>query len=150
MRFDMRVATFILVIVAMAGAAAARAAGRAEEAVEAFHHALESGDRAGALAVLSDDVRIFEQGWVEQSKAEYANHHLDSDIAFSKAVTEATTSVDVSVDGSMAVVMRQGTSKGTFEAKTVDSIGLETMVLHKRGDVWKIVHIHWSSRKAGK
>jgi ketosteroid isomerase-like protein len=145
----MRFAPSVLVIAALAGAPAARAGGRADEAVEAFHRALSQGDRAGALAVLSDDVRIFEQGWVEQSKAEYAAHHLDSDIAFSKVVTDTTTSVDVTVEGAMAVVMGQGMTKGAFEGKSVDSIGLETMVLHKAGDAWKIVHIHWSSRKAG-
>ena len=107
-------------------------------------------DRNGALSVLSDNVRIFEQGWVEQSKAEYASHHLDSDIAFSKAVKSVTTAVDVDVEGASAVVMSQSTTKGIFEGKPVDSVGLETMVLRKVNDDWKVVHIHWSSRKASK
>ena len=128
----------------------AQAGGTAEGAVEAFHKALEQGDRNGALSVLSDNVRIFEQGWVEQSKAEYASHHLDSDIAFSKAVKSVTTAVDVDVEGASAVVMSQSTTKGIFEGKPVDSVGLETMVLRKVNDDWKVVHIHWSSRKASK
>ena len=128
----------------------ARAGDTAEGTVTAFHKALEQGDRDGALSTLSDEVSIYEQGWVEQSKAEYAAHHLDSDLSFSKAVTSATTSVDVMVDGQIAVVTSQSTTKGAFEGKAVDSVGLETMVLRHVGDSWKIVHIHWSSRKAAK
>jgi ketosteroid isomerase-like protein len=129
---------------------AAHAGSEAEATVKAFHDALAQGNRDGALSTLSDEVSIYEQGWVEQSKAEYAAHHLDSDISFSKAVKSATTSVDVMVDGQIAVVTSQSTTKGTFEGKAIDSVGLETMVLRHVGDSWTIVHIHWSSRKAGK
>lgn len=128
--------------------ATAMADSGAEDVVASFHQALEHGDTAAALRTLSDDVKIFEQGWVEQSKDEYASHHLGSDIEYSKAVKSNIASVDVSVDGAMAVVMSQSTSKGSFEGKPVDSVGLETMVLRKFGNDWKIVHIHWSSRKA--
>lgn len=127
---------------------AALAGSSAEDAVAAFHKALQQGDRASTLNALADDVKIYEQGWVEQSKAEYASHHLDSDIKFSKSVKEITTAVDVSDDEALSVVMRQSTTKGTYEGKPVDSVGLETMVLRKIGGDWKIVHIHWSSRKA--
>lgn len=119
-----------------------------EDVVKSFHAALEQGDRDAALMQLSENVRIFEQGWVEQSRAEYASHHLDSDIGYAKAVKSAVSNVDVSADGALAVVMSQSTTKGTYDGKPVDSVGLETMVLRKTGDVWKIVHIHWSSRKA--
>ena len=128
----------------------ASAGDTAEATVTAFHKALEQGDRDAALVLLSDNVRIFEQGWVEQSRAEYASHHLDSDIGYAKAVKSEVSNVEVSIDGALAVVMSQSTSKGTYDGKPVDSVGLETMVLRKTGDAWKIVHIHWSSRKAGK
>ncbi len=116
--------------------------------VEAFHKALQSGDRDGALSMLSEKVQIFESGWVERSKAEYAAHHLDSDIAFSKVVKSEVNDVSVIVEGAVAFVTRQGTSKGTFEGKPVDTVNLETMVLQRMEGRWKIVHIHWSSRKA--
>lgn len=119
-----------------------------EDVVKSFHAALEHGDRDAALMQLSENVRIFEQGWVEQSRAEYASHHLDSDIGFAKVVKSDVSNVDVSIDGALAVVMSQSTTKGTYDGKPVDNVGLETMVLRKTGDVWKIVHIHWSSRKA--
>lgn len=146
----MRLMTTLLVVASVACCGLAQAGSEAEATVKAFHDALAKGDRDGALATLSDGVSIYEQGWVEQSKAEYAAHHLDSDISFSKAVTSATTSIDVMVDGQLALVTSQSTTKGTFEGKPVNSIGLETMVLRNVGGDWKIVHIHWSSRKAGK
>lgn len=139
---------WMLVTGILLATSAAQAGETAEGTVTAFHKALEQGDRSAALAALSDNVRIFEQGWVEQSKSEYASHHLDSDIGFSRAVKSTTTDIDVTVDGAMAVVMSQSTTKGTFEGKPIDSIGLESMVLHKVDGDWKVVHIHWSSRKA--
>ena len=146
----MRLISALLVAATMACCGAAQAGSDAEATVKAFHAALAKGDRDGALSALSDEVSIYEQGWVEQSKAEYAAHHLDSDITFSQAVKSVTTSIDVMVEGQIAVVTSQGTTKGVFEGKAVDSVGLETMVLRHVGDSWKIVHIHWSSRKAAK
>ncbi len=139
---------FVVVAGLMVSASVVQAGETAEGTVTGFHKALEQGDKVSALAALSDTVRIFEQGWVESSKAEYASHHLDSDIAFAKVVKSNTTDVDVQVEGATAVVTRQSTTKGTFEGKPVDSVGLETMVLRKVEGDWKIVHIHWSSRKA--
>lgn len=127
---------------------AAWAGSAAEDVVRSFHKALEQGDRDAALVLLSENVRIFEQGWVEQSRAEYASHHLDSDIGYAKAVKSEVSNVEVSIDGGIAVVMSESTTKGTYDGKPVDSVGLETMVLRKTADAWKIVHIHWSSRKA--
>lgn len=135
-------------VLAVTGSCAAQADTGPSDIVEQFHQSLERGDAPAALAALSDDIKIFEQGWVEQSKAEYAAHHLASDIEFSKAVKSSTTSVDVTVDGTLAYVLRQGTTVGMFEGKPVNSIGIETMVLQKAGSGWKIVHIHWSSRKS--
>lgn len=126
---------------------AALAADGPEAAVDAFHQALESGNKTAALDLLSDDVKIYEQGWVENSKAEYASHHLDSDVEFSKAVKSARRGAEVTIDGSLAYVVSQSETKGTFQGKLIDSAGLETMVLRKIDQNWKIVHIHWSTRK---
>lgn len=142
-----RFSGFLGIAVMLVGTAQAALAGGPVEQVEAFHAALESGDREGALSLLSEKVQIFESGWVERSKAEYAAHHLDSDIAFSKAVKSETSESTVLVDDAFAYVTSQGTMKGVFEGAPVNSVNLETMVLQRVGDSWKIVHIHWSSRK---
>jgi ketosteroid isomerase-like protein len=144
----MRFTRLMLVFTLSLASPAAWAGSAAEDVVTSFHKALERGDRDAVLVLLSENVRIFEQGWVEQSRAEYASHHLDSDIGYAKAVKSEVSNVEVSIDGALAVVMSQSTTKGTYDGKPVDSVGLETMVLRKTGDAWKIVHIHWSSRKA--
>lgn len=120
----------------------------ASAAVDAFHAALARGDAAGAAALLDDNVRIFEQGWVERSRAEYAGHHLPSDIKFSQAVTSVRTARSGSVLGDLAYVASENRATGKFEGKDIDSISIETMVLKRTPTGWRIVHIHWSSRKA--
>jgi hypothetical protein len=56
----------------------------AERVAEAFHAALEKGDRDAVLELLSADVAISEAGHT-QSRDEYAAGHLGEDIAFMKA-----------------------------------------------------------------
>lgn len=116
--------------------------------VDAFHLALSKGDRERVQALLDDKVQIYEQGWVERSKAEYAAHHLASDFEFSSAVKRQQTARSGSVSGDIAYVTTEDKATGKFKGKDVDSITLETMVLRRFTDGWKIVHIHWSSRNA--
>ena len=116
--------------------------------VEAFHAALGRGDRDAALNLLSEKVQVYEQGHVEQSRAAYASEHLDADIDYAKAVKSDVSEVTVEAGSQIALVARQSRSHGKFRDKDVDSFGLETMVLQRIDGAWKIVHIHWSSRKA--
>lgn len=122
----------------------------AAKVVDAFHDALKKGDKDGALKHLDDSVQIFEQGWVERSKAEYAGHHLGSDAEFSAATTSRRTARGGAIVGDLAYVISEGTVTGTFKDKAIDSVSLETMVLRGGADGWRIVHIHWSSRTAKK
>lgn len=126
------------------------AVAEAAATVDAFHGALAKGNRDAAAALLDDQVQIYEQGWVEKSKAEYAAHHLASDMAFAAATTSARTSRSGAIIGDLAYVTSEGTVSGTFKDKAVDSIVLETMVLRRGPNGWRIVHIHWSSRNTKK
>ena len=122
--------------------------GEAGQTVDAFHAALEKGDGERAKSLLDDAVQIYEQGWVEHSKAEYVKEHLPSDLKFSQATTSTQASRSGVLLGDLAYVSSEGRTTGTFEGKPVDSITLETMVLRRSAGGWRIVHIHWSSRKA--
>ncbi|MFP5329926.1 MAG: YybH family protein [Alphaproteobacteria bacterium] len=113
--------------------------------VDAFHAALRGGDTAAALAMLAEDVLIFEGGGVERSKAEYASHHLEADAAFSKAVTSTLTRRAGGVSGDLAWVASEGRTAGEYKGRPVDRVTAETMLLRRSGGAWKIVHIHWSS-----
>lgn len=119
----------------------------AATSVDAFHAALSKGAAAAALALLADDVQIFEQGEVERSKAEYASHHLPSDIEFSQATQSTRASRTGAALDDIAYVISEGKIIGSFKGKAIDLISIETMVLRRHPNGWRIVHIHWSSRR---
>lgn len=120
----------------------------AEDVVDAFHTALKASDTEAALALLADDVLIYEGGGAEKSKAEYAAHHLEADMAFLKGVQQSVVAHSAQAHGDVAWVMNQGKTTGTYKDKSIDSASTETMVLRRIDGAWKIVHIHWSSAEA--
>jgi ketosteroid isomerase-like protein len=113
--------------------------------VMAFHAALASGDTDAALMHLDEDVVIFESGGVENSRAEYASHHLEADAAFSAAVPRTLVSRTHDMQGDMAWVMSVETVTGTYRTRAINSRSVETMMLRQVNGQWRIVHIHWSS-----
>lgn len=115
------------------------------DAVDTFHKALTDGNSKQALALLADDVLIYESGGAETSKADYAAHHLEADMAFLKGVRQNVSARAAQVSGHVAWVTSQGETTGTYKDKAIDSASTETMVLRQRDGQWKIVHIHWSS-----
>ncbi len=133
---------------AEAGAGAA-AVSEPERVVDAFHAALRSGDQAAAAVLMTEAALIFEEGHVERSKAEYVQGHLPSDVAFAKATTHARGSRAAWSSGELAYVVSEGRTRGEFRGKPVDRLVVETMVLRRRPEGWRIAHIHWSSRAGG-
>jgi ketosteroid isomerase-like protein len=117
------------------------------EVVAEYHAALASGNTAKALSLLSPAVQIFESGYVEKSKDEYAGHHLPADMAFAKTVNRKVLKDSERIAGELAVVMQETDTQGRHNGAAVHMIGTETAVLEKKGDGWVITHFHWSSRK---
>ena len=113
--------------------------------VDAFHAALGRGETAAAAALLDPYVLIYESGRAERSKAEYAAHHLPADANFAKAIRRSVTRRSGRVDGSLAWITTEATTKGRYKDKVIGSVGMETMVLKRTDQTWRIVHIHWSS-----
>jgi ketosteroid isomerase-like protein len=134
--------------VALVGVSAASLAASPTETVEAFHEALASGDKAKALSLLSPEVAIYEAGFVERSRDEYAGHHLGGDMEFAKGSTRKVLKQSERIDGNTAIVMEETETTGTSRGKPVHVFGTGTAVLEKREHGWAIVHMHWSSRKA--
>jgi len=96
--------------------------GRSCRRGEALHDALAEGDSAAALALLSPNVIIMESGSVE-SLREYRSHHLAADIAFTRAMKETRSPVQVKVQGNVAWTAATGTTRGRFRRKPVNSAG---------------------------
>ena len=133
--------------------AAALAAGAAhaqqtpQQVVAAFHGAMAKGDTKTMLNLLAPDVVIFEAGGAEMNRDEYRTHHLGADVAFARAATRKVVDSQAKVAGDAAWVLTRSTTTGTFQGKSVNSRGVETMVLRKTPQGWRIVHIHWSSAR---
>lgn len=113
--------------------------------VDKFHAALRRGDTGSAAALLADDALIFESGGVERSRAEYVAHHLPADAEFSKMVSTAISRRAGGSNGILAWISSEGRTTGTYKGKAVDLATTETMILQRKRNMWKIVHIHWSS-----
>ena len=137
--------TVFLLLCALAAPAHAQAG--PSNVWDGFHAAIVKADRAAATSALAADVQIFESGYVERSRDEYMSHHFDADAQFAKSVTRKVQKRAEQVAGTMALIMEESETNGTYEGTPVKLIGTETAVLRLTGDKWQIVHIHWSSRK---
>lgn len=137
-----------ILAVSLAGVHAGSLAASPKETMAAFHAALASGDKAKALALLSPEVAIYEAGYVERSREEYAHHHLGGDMEFAKTTTRKLLRQNERIEGNTAIVWEETETTGSARGKPVHVLGTGTAILEKKGDGWSIVHIHWSSRKA--
>ena len=138
----------ILLSALLSLSSAVSASGDPLATVNAFHTALNQGDKDAALAALSETVLIYESGHVERSRSEYAGHHLPADMAFSQAVSRKVLKTDSRESGDLAIITQETETTGRYKDKDVHLIGVETSVLTRQNGVWRIAHVHWSSRKA--
>jgi len=115
--------------------------------VHQYHEALASGDSAAALRLLAEDVVILESGGIE-SRSEYRAHHLQSDIAFARAVKSERGSIRVVVRNDVAWATSTSKTTGQYRDRAINSVGAELMILIKTPAGWRISAIHWSSRNA--
>lgn len=116
-----------------------------EAVVDAYGAALKAEDEAAIRALLAPNVIIAEGGGAERSVEEYAGHHMPADMAFTAAVNFSLKNRDVIAKGDLATVISESQVHGTFREQNIHSRMMETMVLRRDEDHWRIVHIHWSS-----
>jgi ketosteroid isomerase-like protein len=113
--------------------------------VTRFHTAVTTGDAAGAMALVGPDALFLEAGGVE-TRSEYEKNHLPGDIEFEKTVGVKRSPIRVVVAGDAAWATCTSEFKGTYQTRTIDSLGTELMVLSRGAGGWQIRAIHWSSR----
>lgn len=141
----MKKLTLVLALCAISALALAK---EPKDTLAAFHAALKDGDQAKASEFLAPDVTIYESGFAENSRAEYAGHHLPEDIKFSKIATRKLLRQTERSDGNLAVIWEETETSAELKGKQVRYFGTETTLLQKIGENWHILHMHWSSRKA--
>jgi ketosteroid isomerase-like protein len=114
-------------------------------AVKAFQTAMDTGDAPTVMQYLAADALMMEGGTIE-TREQYEKAHLPADLEFAKDVKTTRNPVRQTIDGDVAWVTTSTDFVGTFQGKPVDFLGLETMVLHRQPEGWRIRAIHWSSR----
>lgn len=117
--------------------------------VERFSVALASGDLEAAGAELDPAVLILESGGIERSRDEYLSGHAKSDAKFLSAAQISLKHRTAKVSGDMAWVASESAIHAMRGEDLLMVDSTESMVLRKTPTGWKIVHIHWSSRRAG-
>ena len=125
------------------------AAAGAIAVVERFSAALATGQIEKAAADLDPDVIVLESGGVEQSRDEYLGGHAKADAAFLKDARVTLRHRRAQASGDLAWVASESEIRVLKDSDPLTIDSTETMVLRRTGDDWKIVHIHWSSRRAG-
>lgn len=116
----------------------------AGKVVRDFHTALKNKDKQAALKQLDESVLIYEGGGVERSAQEYASHHLMSDMAFMSKMKVNLVEHQVEVFDDIAVSSSRSEIEGEYNEKKIKKTTMETIVLKKRKNKWKIIRIHWS------
>jgi ketosteroid isomerase-like protein len=152
MRRLMALVVIALALPVMATAPAGQ--GRADEAariatwLDGYDAAFMAKDLDALATYYHPDVTIYEGGGIDNGWAAYRDKHLGPELkAFENLQFGHTDrTVHVLADGSAAYVTSLYFIKATMGERTIDSGGLETLVLVKDGGAWKIRHTHTSAR----
>ena len=121
-----------------------RAAPDAEAAAQAFHGALQRGDRTVVLGMLAPEATLTEDGQT-QSRETYAADHLAEDIAFLKHATVVPLWMGSMPMGDIAMVGSEARITPTRDGKPRVLRSHERLTLKKYGSAWKITAVQWQS-----
>jgi ketosteroid isomerase-like protein len=145
MRLHRWILAFCLIVAAPLSAQTSADEAAVRTAVTGFHSALTAGDVKKAMSLIADDAVFLEAGGVE-TRAQYEKDHLPADIEFEKGVKVKRSPIRIVVVGDAAWASSTTEFQGTFQGRTIDSLGAELMVLSKVGGAWKIRAVNWSGR----
>ena len=109
--------------------------------------AFERGDMAAMEKAWANDdsVTVFESGHANYGWADYRDHHLGPEMKEMKNAKYTLSDIRVKVSGNTAWATFKYAISADIGTRHIDSGGLGTAVLEKRGDNWRIVHWHSSA-----
>lgn len=126
--------------------AAAQGARIPTDVVDAFHLALRKKDTAAALSLLDRSLVVFEFGAVDPTVEGYAFRHLPFDMDVAVATQWKLETRRVGGEGNERWVLSTYRVTGKqADGAPIDQTMLETVILRRSGDLFRIVHFHWSS-----
>jgi ketosteroid isomerase-like protein len=116
------------------------------ETVDAFHAALRNKDTAGALSLLDRGLVVFEFGTADPTAEAYAFRHLPFDMDVAVATRWKLETRKAGGEGSERWVLSTYRVTGkTPDGSPIDLTMLETVLLRRSGEQFRIVHFHWST-----
>ena len=116
------------------------------ETVDAFHAALRNKDTAGALSLLDRGLVVFEFGTADPTVEAYAFRHLPFDMDVAVATRWKLETRKVGGEGGERWVLSTYRVTGSQpDGKPIDLTMLETVILRRRGEAFRIAHFHWST-----
>src|SRR5262245_16738319 len=140
----------LAVTLALAGPAFAQAPRTPSEIVDAFHQALSFGDTARALSLLTRELVVYEVGLVDTTLQAYAFAHLPADMNMASQTQWTLQTRRMGGTGDQRWVLSNYRVTGTgANGEALDQVTLETIILQKVGDDFRIAHIHWSTAAPG-
>lgn len=115
----------------------------------AYDRAFNAKDLQQLATFYDPDVTIFEGGGVNNGWADYRDHHLGPELRDFENLQFAHRDIKVQLlgNGSVAYVTSEYALKARVKDRDVDSGGLETLVLVKAGDAWRVRHSHTSAHR---
>lgn len=120
-----------------------------EKWLEGYDAAFIAKDLAKLGSYYDPNVTIYEGGGINNGWADYRDHHLGPELKAFENLRFGHTDRKVHVlgDGRSAYAISNYFIKAKMGERTIDSGGLETLVLVKGADgAWKIRHSHTSAR----
>jgi ketosteroid isomerase-like protein len=108
-------------------------------AIEAFYAAVKKGDPKAAMALVAPDAMFVESGRLE-TRQQYEENHLPSDIDFEKEATGKRSPWRITVNGDTA----WGIASTEYQSEGFVSTQLAVVTRGEDGK-WLIRSIHWSS-----
>jgi ketosteroid isomerase-like protein len=132
-----------------ADVAAAQGARSPSETVDAFHAALRNKDTAAALSLLDRSLVVYEFGAVDATAEAYAFRHLPFDMDVAVATTwKIETRRTGGEGGDRWVLSTYRVTGKQSDGTPIDQTTLETVILRRAADRFRIVHFHWSTSDA--
>ena len=109
--------------------------------------AFEHGDMQAMEKLWAGDesVTVFESGHANYGWADYRDHHLGPEMKEMKNIKYTLSHIRVKVAGNTAWAIFKYAISADIGTRHIDSSGLGTAVLEKRGNDWRIVHWHSSA-----
>lgn len=109
--------------------------------------AFERADMAEMEKLWANDesVTVFESGHANYGWADYRDRHLGPEMKEMKNVKYTLSDIRAKVSGTTAWATFKYAISADMGTRRIDSGGVGTAVLEKRGDGWRIVHWHSSA-----